>query len=434
VIQFYHFFWKYKESPQKLTKKAAWAFIYPNTIYNDGKMRQIMFRTLSNIEQFLQYQRLQKNPIEGALLLLQDLQERQLSNIVDLTINQTQRLLQDKVSSNWEGLRYQYQLETIVYDTAEQQQRTIPLNLQELSDALDIQYFADKLRRACLLYSRLVVFQMDYQPRMLEVVLHQVKTSNYLDIPAIAIYYNCYLALTAAENNEHYFQNMMELLQQNKMSFPQQEIRELYLLAINFTIKKLNTGSQWYLEKAFELYQTGIKEGYLIQQEVISPFTFNNMVSISISMKAYQWVTEFIAQYAEKIPIESQASIRQECLAKLYYAQNEYTKAQLLLVQVAPKDILRMLSCKVLLAQIYYETEELDALESLLHSLKTYLVRKEVVGYHKENYKNIVYYMQKLLKLNPFDKKAKQQLHATISSVSPLTSKKWLLEQLIPPQ
>lgn len=430
VIQLYEYFWKYHKYPQKLTKELAWATIYPNKPYNDGKMRQIMFQLLTNVEHFLQYQQLQLQPIEGALLLLQDFRKRKLPKLVDLNINQTKRTLQEKVLPNWQGLRYQYQLETIIYDNAEHQQRTIPLNLQELSDALDIQYFADKLRRACLLYSRLVVFQMDYQPKMLEVVIDQVADSIYLEIPAIAIYYYCYLSLTTSEDNDAYFEKMMTILQQNKNSFPQQEIRELYLLAINFTIKKLNTGSQLYLQRAFDLYKTGIEEAYLLQDNIISPFTFNNMVSIGISMKAYRWVEVFINTYAEKIEEEARQSIVQECLAKLYYAQKDYTKAQLLLVQVDAKDILRMLSCKVLLAQIYYETDELDALDSLLNSLKTYLLRKDVVGYHKENYKNIVYYMQKLVRVNPFDKEEKQQLYKTIAQVTPLTSKKWLLEQL----
>ncbi len=427
----YDFVWQYLQRPEQLSKQAAWQAIYPKVAYKDGKMRQIIFQLQRNLEHFLQYQQLQQQPTQAALLLLDSFAERQCHDLLDLYLQQAQKLLKQQPAQNWQTLRQQYQLETIIYEQAETAQRTSPLNLQELSDTLDVQYFADKLRRACLLYSRLVVFQMDYQPRMLEVVLAQVADSNHLSIPAIAVYYYCYLSLTAIEQNDHYFEQMMQELEKHRTLFPAPEVRDLYLLAINYTIKRLNTGSDWHLQKAFELYQTGIREGFLLVDNQLSAFTYNNIVSIGISIQKYNWVEQFMKQYQTHIAQEYQQGVVKECWAKLYYAQKKYAKAQTLLAQIDTKDILRLLSSKILLAQIYYETQELDALESLLHSLKTYLYRKEVVGYHRQYYQTVVTYMLKLLRNNSYDLKATAALRTAIETANGLTPtiRKWLLQQ-----
>ena len=430
VCDLYDFLWEMDLKDQYLTKTIAWASIYPQVEFNDGKMRQIMHRLLLAVEDFLAYRQMKKKAGQSSLLLLESLQERKLFSLLDKSIKTTKQLDKKQVLQNWESLRYAYELETLHFGAAEQQQRTSSLNLQELSDALDIQYFADKLRKACLLYSRLVVFKMDYQPKMLAVVLEQVKELDYLKIPAIGVYYYCYQSFTATKNEEAHFQKMMDYLKDHAAAFPPQEIRELYLLAINYTIKKLNSGSEWHTEKAFELYKTGITEGYLLEDGVLTQFTYINMVSIGIRMQHYEWIEQFVHDYKNSIAKKYRESIFQECLAKLYYAKKEYEKAKELLIQIEVKDILRILSCKIILAQIYYETDEFDALESLLDSLKMYLRRKDVVGYHKENYINITHYLQKLVRVNPYDKSAKARLQAEIEQTPILTIKDWLLQQL----
>lgn len=62
--------------------------------------------------------------------------------------------------------------------------------------------------------------------------------------------------------------------------------------------------------------------------------------------------------------------------------------------------------------------------------MKTYLQRKKVMGYHKDNYKNIIQYTKKMLKVAHYDKAQIQKLKSEIESTNPLTERKWLLAQL----
>ena len=83
------------------------------------------------------------------------------------------------------------------------------------------------------------------------------------------------------------------------------------------------------------------------------------------------------------------------------------------------------------LIKMFYEESEFDALESLLESMRTYLQRKDVIGYHKSNYKNIIKYTKKLINSFAYSKQKKLDLKDEITNANPLTEKSWLLEQLV---
>ena len=88
------------------------------------------------------------------------------------------------------------------------------------------------------------------------------------------------------------------------------------------------------------------------------------------------------------------------------------------------------LHAKTMLVKMYYELDEGNALDSLLGSMRTYLQRKKVLSYHKTNYKNIISLTKKMLRVNPFEREQKEKLKTEIEATSPLTERRWLLEQL----
>ena len=116
--------------------------------------------------------------------------------------------------------------------------------------------------------------------------------------------------------------------------------------------------------------------------------------------------------------------------ARLEYNRKNYDNALNLLQKADFKDLLNNLIAKTLLIKIYYELEAYNILESHLDSLQTFIRRKKVMGYHKENYLNIVQFTKKLLTTNLDDSLEKEKLKNRIEKEEVLTEKKWLLEQL----
>ena len=80
--------------------------------------------------------------------------------------------------------------------------------------------------------------------------------------------------------------------------------------------------------------------------------------------------------------------------------------------------------------KIYYELGEFKLLDSFLDAFQIYLKRKKAIGYHREHYRKMIYYTQKLMKVNPFDKEAKQKLRQRMETIGILQDRTWLLEKL----
>jgi len=83
-----------------------------------------------------------------------------------------------------------------------------------------------------------------------------------------------------------------------------------------------------------------------------------------------------------------------------------------------------------MLAKIYFELDETNALENQLDSIRIYLRRKKVLGYHKDNYTTIVRFMHKMLTTNIHDVGAMQQLRRQIEEAPVLSERDWFLKQI----
>jgi len=144
----------------------------------------------------------------------------------------------------------------------------------------------------------------------------------------------------------------------------------------------------------------------------------------------FDWTSHFIEHYQKFLEKKHKDNIVDYSLAKLHFERGSYDEAMRLLIYADFNDILLQLNAKTMLIKIYFEKEEEDALESLLDSMRTYIQRKQVMGYHKANYLNIIKFTKKILNLHPYQKEQIQKLRQEIENISPLTEKEWLLAQL----
>ena len=164
---------------------------------------------------------------------------------------------------------------------------------------------------------------------------------------------------------------------------------------------------------------------------MLSRWTFLNVVAIGLKLNEFEWIESFINERQSFLEEKYRESVSHYCRARLHFESKDYTSAMRLLNQVEYDDhILMYLSAKIILSKIYYEESEFDALDSLLESIRIYLQRKKVMGYHKSNYKNIIRYAKKLIRTNPYNTSQKQKLKKEIEEANPLTEKEWLLEQV----
>ena len=417
------------EKDELLDKTVVFPHVYPQEPFDDAKIRQGMHFLLKAMEDFLVYQDLLEDEVRSKVVLAKVYRQRQLGKSFKRTMQAARKLQEQQSLRNRHYLQNEYDLQYEEYSYLSGLRRTVPLNLQEVSNSMDVAYLANKLRQSCLMLAHQTVFKTEYEIGLLEEVFKFVENKHYLDVPAIAIYYYAYKA-TKERDNEEYFQRLKEQIIEHGDLFPQSEIRDIYLLAINYTIGRMNAGVEQYVRETFELYRRGLEKKILIQNGLLSRFTFMNAVINGAMLKEYDWTERFIHEYKDYMEEQYRENVVHYSLARLHYEKKDYATAMRLFSQVEYDDILLNLNAKTLLLKMYYEEDELDLLEALLESMRMYMRRKKVIGYHKANFKNIITITKKLVHVNPYDKTQRENLHKEILETNPLPERKWLLKQV----
>ena len=78
--------------------------------------------------------------------------------------------------------------------------------------------------------------------------------------------------------------------------------------------------------------------------------------------------------------------------------------------------------------KVYFELEEFDLLDAHLGAMRTFIRRKKMIGYHEENYVNLIHFTRKLVESNPYDRTEQEKLRQEIEQTKVVAEKGWLLD------
>jgi hypothetical protein len=303
------------------------------------------------------------------------------------------------------------------------------INLQSVQKNLDTAYITSKLRQSCFLLSHQNIYKKEYDFGMLAQLLSYVEQESYLEIPAISVYYYCYLALVHPKEY-HHFEKFKALVFQYQSHFPKQEIRDLFLLTTNYCIRLMNQGERHFAIEGLSIFKEGLKNEALLINGMLSHFTYRNIVAMAIISKDFDWVETFIQNYKDRLIENHRESMSSFNLAWLEYERKNYDKALILLNKSNFTDLLLNLSAKTIAMKIYFEIDAFDLLYSHLEAMKKFIDRKEIIAYHKKNYLNTIKFTKKLLDIPISNRSVKEKLREEIESTASVAEKNWLLLQL----
>ncbi len=417
-----------KASKPAPEKEAAYAAIFPGEPFDDHRLRMLMSHLFQLAGQFLAVQDFLADEAQPLMQLGQVLRKRKLATLFSQASADLAQKLDNQPYRNADFYQNTYLASLEKYRTAYDMREVESQQLQALSDELDTAFLARKLWQACFLLSHEAVSNTSYDFGLLDEALRFAERSGALDTPAIAIYYHCYRALTNPDSPA-FFQIFKALVLRHGGLFPAEEVRDLYILAINFCIRRYNAGNQQYLHDQFDFYKDGLRHGYFLTDGELSRYTYQNAVTSGLVMREFDWVEQFIHSYRDKLAAPYQESVFSFNLARLCYEKKQFDQALPLLQLAEYKDLLLNLAAKTLQLKIYFELDEIDLLEAHLSAFKTFLRRKKELGYHRENYLNTIQFTRKLLEINPFDKEARSALRAEIEAAKNVGEKEWLLGQ-----
>ena len=272
--------------------------------------------------------------------------------------------------------------------------------------------------------------QENYEIGLLDEVLQQIETKpTYLEIPAIAMYYYCY-KIVNPKASESVFTQFQATVEQYQHLFPANELRDIYTFAINYAIRRLNTGSVIFTKVAFDFYRLSLEQGFLLEDGVMLESTYSNIVSLGLKLEQFDWVFTFLKQYQPFLKPTYQKALFHFNLAKYFYAKKLLKESLQELAVMDSKATFLFLGARILQLKIYYELKEIDPLESLLESIRIYLQRSKGLGYRKAHYENVLFFTRQLLQASTMTKQERKALKQSIQSAQVFAEKEWFLKQV----
>jgi hypothetical protein len=434
VVQLFEYLTKHitDENDKSLEKERAWKHLFPKEPFDDARMRQSMYFLLQNVEEFLVFTELQKDEAKTQSILLKVYRSRKIDRAFRLTMEALKKRQINEKYRNSAFFKTQYELEEEQYQYFLAQKWSMEFNVQDIADTLDLSYISDKLRVSCMMLSHQSIYKKAiYSYGTLDFVFSYLeKHPDILKEPAVSIYYYGYKASTEMDKPE-YFERLLNVIFDSGNVLPNSELHDSYLLALNYCTGRINRGQREYIKQAFDIYKNGCETNILLVNNIITKNTFYNTVLYAITLKEFEWVEHFIYTFEKNLDEKHRKSMVNFSLARLFFEQNQYDKAQQYLFDFEYDDPVMNMIAKTILLKIYFDRRNLNAFESLIESMRSYLQRQEYLSQaHKQSFKNLLSQMKKLGNLNPYSKTEIDKFEAGVREANPLSDREWFLAQV----
>lgn len=415
----------------ELAKERVYPHVFPNEAFDDRKLRAMMAMTNRLAEQFLVWEQLQ-----GDKVLFQQLLLRALANqsIAKLYQQQLDKLYEIQGLSPFRDVGYyfhQHQLEEENYNFAvRKKDPTIGSSLIEMISNLDIYYISKRLKHSCELLNRQNILDEQYDKKLQETILHYLENSALKDVPIIAVYYQVLLTFIEGDKDEHY-KKLGELITQYATLFPTAENKVIYGYAMNYCIKKINTGHNEYLEEIFQLYKLLLKHDIIFEGKYMSEWDYKNIVTVGLRLNDTAWTEDFIEQYKSHLHPAVQDNAYIYNRANLSYYKKDYKSTMRLLQKVDFTDDTYLLSSRSLLIKSFYELGEWELLNSQAEAFRLFIRRsKKLSNYQKTIYKNLIRYILKLSKYKAIKLSPTEKFTQEVLSGKDIADSTWLKRKL----
>lgn len=431
VIQLFEYIVQVIHLPgQALQKEQVFRAIFPEQVYDDSKMRYVMSFLLKNIKQYLAHKTMKENARQEQIYTSQALRKLGATKLFEKEWKLIKKQQEKQHKKSGQYYYHNYLLYHEKYEHISQQIRSGKMYIHEMMQNLSIFFISDILRQGCLALAHKRLSPNTADVSLLENLTAWVKENLDILPSVVAIYYHSYQSLKSLDNEENFHQ-LKTLIAAKGDILSSEEQRDVYLSAINYSIIQINNGKRTYIREAFDLYQLGLSKGIFLDNGSLSHFLYKNILVIGLALGEKAWVKQFLEAYKDTLYPKNRENFYQYCLANFYFRTADYDKAMPILQQVDFRDPLNNLDARRMLLRIYFEAEEIDPLLSLLDSFSVFIRRrKKVLGYHTENYSNLIRFIRKMLKVNLQDKKVRAAIKAEVEATSKLAEKAWLLGQL----
>lgn len=420
-----------KDFPPGLTKREnIWQAVFPQQPYTEKQMAYLMSDLLKLVEEFLGYRYWQQHKENQEIAILKAVSERNLTKSYHFRLKKLKKkaALNPKRNAEYHQMVYSIaSIEDEFFNAQNIRQENTHLSTQD--KALDEYYLQSKLKLYCNMLNQAAVIGTQYELNW-PVSPVTRKVEDHLD-PITQTYQCLFELLHKKEPDEQLFRQYNLLLAQIHQKTDNEELISFYYFAINYCLNAIKKDHRDYADRLLNLYQTGLSSNNLLVNGELSPWIYKNIIKLSLGLKQFTWVENFILAYTEKLPEKYRHDALYFNLSDLKYHQRAYDEALAHLNQIEFSDIFYKHGTKIMLLKIYFEKQETEAFLNLASSYKLMLIReKGLSGSTLNAYKNFVRFAEKLFKAETNNTAALEKIREEITRTTNINARQWLLEQV----
>lgn len=423
----------YPDFPKaEVEKRKVFKALFPDSKYDEKKIYDLGLYLHRLQLQFMAFYQMQKNQhIWEPIMLISSLEDHNLQKQMPKFFEDAEKQLagishQDQAYFYYKYLFSEKQCNQIL----QSKYRTAEVPLQMVAEQLDFFVLLAKLELAISFANKVSIMEGEENKSLIEEsfsLYHRIEGEKPI---SIQLFYFVLKMLTEDDGQE-FFQKMKALLPLCSEILPKFKIYRIYLYGINFCSRMMKKGNLGYTEEMFALYNEMLEKQLLFFLPTITNINFKNVVTISIRLKKYAWVKNFIKNYQSEIPTDYRESIVNYSLASLHFAQQKYSEAKRLLIEMKFIDPFYRLSNDILLLKIFYETGELDTLFARSRAFTTFIQRnKTLAEANKTAYSNMAKFVRKLAKVKYERKRNLPKIMEEFEQTQYLVERNWLGEKI----
>jgi len=333
-------------------KLELFRFVFPNQTYHEKNFRYLLSDLNGLAEQFLGLQSIKEQSLEIDIRIMDELSKRNLNKAYQSKVKQFDKKLERASIPERDGLLVRLKFEELKQRHFERSHvRQLDYTVERLSQLLDRYYFLYRLYLSCAMLDHQAIFGESYAINLSNQWVQHLRQKSFFDHPLIKIYFVVYNALEEEEESV-YFQNLKAYLSTSENTTYPEDLKDIFLFAINYCARKIRKGKEDYIEEALDLYIKGINSEVLLEGGQVTPWTFTNVVKLSLKLEKYVWIEQFMNAYEAKLLPEFRENALRFNRAELYYTTHRYGDAQKELIHVALSDLNYYLGARILLAKI----------------------------------------------------------------------------------
>ena len=296
--------------------------------------------------------------------------------------------------------------------------------IERADQALDAYYALKKLRLMAELIDRKNKYDQVWDRSALGYADHVLAQTGFGEVPLLKTYRQL-VRMLEDDEEEHQFFDYVSLLRSLTSEVSKRELRNLYLFAINYAVRKIAAGKPFH-QPLLELYTTGLEKEILLESGYLSHWTYKNVVLLGLALSRTKWVAGFMDQYAGLLSPGFREDAYHYNQAVYHYSAQDYDQAMDFLNRVQYSDLVYKLWSKELLLKIYYELNEFGPLFSLLFSFEQFLNRhRDIPKKQKQAFRTFLRIVTSLVR----GRVPKPKIREKILQAELIRERNWLLQQ-----